>query len=79
LPHDSKFTNISKTSLSLQFDTNKITFFDELKINLPLSLTAKHHLLFTVVGIEKDKKTGNARNSVIGYAFFPLLKNGKYA
>eukprot|EP01102_Stenamoeba_stenopodia_P020621 TRINITY_DN8117_c0_g1_i1.p1 TRINITY_DN8117_c0_g1~~TRINITY_DN8117_c0_g1_i1.p1 ORF type:complete len:1469 (+),score=306.22 TRINITY_DN8117_c0_g1_i1:1546-5952(+) len=57
---------------------------DEFKIKLPVTLTPKHHLLFTfyhLVATTKKKKKGKDEQEVelvCGYSFLPLYPDGKF-
>ncbi|XP_069468948.1 dedicator of cytokinesis protein 11 isoform X2 [Ambystoma mexicanum] len=58
-------------------------FYDEVKIELPIHLTAKHHLLFTFFHVSCDinaKGTTKKHETVetsVGYAWIPLLHDGR--
>ncbi|NXI38209.1 DOC11 protein, partial [Galbula dea] len=58
-------------------------FYDEIKIELPIHLHQKHHLLFTFyhVSCEINTKTTSKKQDTIetqvGYAWVPLLKDGR--
>ncbi|XP_073470516.1 dedicator of cytokinesis protein 9 isoform X5 [Aquarana catesbeiana] len=58
-------------------------FYDEIKIELPTQLHEKHHLLFTFyhVSCDTSSKGGTKKKDVIesqvGYAWLPLLKDGR--
>ncbi|XP_041436699.1 dedicator of cytokinesis 9 L homeolog isoform X6 [Xenopus laevis] len=58
-------------------------FYDEIKIELPTQLHEKHHLLFTLfhVSCDTSSKGGTKKRDVIesqvGYAWLPLLKDGR--
>ncbi|XP_063281579.1 dedicator of cytokinesis protein 9 isoform X3 [Pelobates fuscus] len=58
-------------------------FYDEIKIELPTQLHGKHHLLFTFyhVSCDTSSKGGTKKKDVIesqvGYAWLPLLKDGR--
>ena len=58
-------------------------FYDEIKIRLPANLHHKHHLFFTFfhVSCEGQKKTLSSKraDSVVGYAWLPLLGRGRLA
>lgn len=60
-------------------------FYDEIKIELPIHLHEKHHLLFTFyhVSCELNTKPSNKKKdaveSQVGYSWFQLLKNGRLA
>ncbi|XP_075056037.1 dedicator of cytokinesis protein 9 isoform X4 [Mixophyes fleayi] len=58
-------------------------FYDEIKIELPTQLHEKHHLLFTFyhVSCDTSSKGGTKKRDIIesqvGYAWLPLLKDGR--
>ncbi|KAL4715192.1 hypothetical protein ACJJTC_012239 [Scirpophaga incertulas] len=56
------------------------TWCDEVKIRLPATITAQHHLLFSFYHISCDiaKKNDINVESCIGYAWVPLLKNDRF-
>ena len=58
-------------------------WYDEVKVDLPTTLTTKHHLLFTFVHVscdlskqKKDKDSGNPE-TVVGYSWLPLIHKGR--
>ncbi|XP_069752851.1 dedicator of cytokinesis protein 10 [Narcine bancroftii] len=60
-------------------------FYDEVKIELPTQLNEKHHILFSFYHISCDlatkggSKKKEALETQVGYAWLPLLKNGRLA
>ncbi|XP_029462556.1 dedicator of cytokinesis protein 11 isoform X7 [Rhinatrema bivittatum] len=58
-------------------------FYDEVKVELPIHLHQKHHLLFTFYHVSCDINTkGTAKKhdtveTAVGYAWLPLLKEGR--
>ncbi|KAJ8350269.1 hypothetical protein SKAU_G00253990 [Synaphobranchus kaupii] len=58
-------------------------FYDEVKIELPIQLHEKHHLLFSFYHVSCDissKASTKRRDQVetqVGYAWLPLLKDGR--
>ncbi|XP_041054568.1 dedicator of cytokinesis protein 9 isoform X1 [Carcharodon carcharias] len=58
-------------------------FYDEVKVELPTQLHEKHHLLFTFYHVSCDnssKGTTKKRETIesqVGYAWLPLLKDGR--
>lgn len=64
----------------LHHSTNP-TWYDEIKIRLPLNLTAQHHLLFSFVHVSCDlskKRDANASfETPVGYGWLPILAKGK--
>lgn len=57
------------------------TFYEEIKLRLPLNITAQHHILFTFYhiscNITKKKDYSIAPETSVGYAWLPLLNKGK--
>lgn len=57
------------------------TWYEELKLRLPLQLTAQHHLLFSFVHVScdlsKKRDPGAAMESPVGFAWLPLLYKGR--
>ncbi|XP_072556419.1 dedicator of cytokinesis protein 9-like isoform X23 [Paramormyrops kingsleyae] len=58
-------------------------FYDEIKMELPTQLHEKHHLFFTFyhVGCDNNNKASTKRKeaveSQVGYAWLPLLRDGR--
>ncbi len=49
------------------------------RVAVPLSITRKHHLLFTLYEVDVNSIVGgNGKSKVIGYAFLPLLVQGAF-
>jgi hypothetical protein len=59
------------------YHTRSPIFMDEFKIQLPMVLTERHHLFFTIyhVSVESSKCEKRARrlDSAVGFAFLPLV------
>lgn len=57
------------------------TWYEEIKLRLPLSLTSQHHLLFSFVHVSCDlskKRDHNASmEQPVGFAWLPLLQKGR--
>lgn len=57
------------------------TWYEEVKMRLPLNITAQHHLLFSFVHVSCDlskKRDANASfENPVGYGWLPLLNKGK--
>lgn len=56
------------------------TFYEEIKIKLPLNLTPQHHFLFSFLHIScdiKKKECTTVQESPVGYSWLPLLNKGK--
>lgn len=58
---------------------NKVPdFLEEVKMALPANITPRHHLFFTFLHVSVDQsKKGKAPETAVGYAFLPLLRDGK--
>ncbi|XP_076837011.1 dedicator of cytokinesis protein 10 isoform X3 [Brachyhypopomus gauderio] len=60
-------------------------FYDEVKVELPIQLQEKHHLLFSFFHVTCDinaktsSKKKEALETPVGYAWLPLLKDGRLA
>ncbi|KAK1790469.1 hypothetical protein P4O66_014004 [Electrophorus voltai] len=60
-------------------------FYDEVKIELPIQLQEKHHLLFSFYHVTCDinaktsSKKKEALETSVGFAWLPLLKDGRLA
>ncbi|XP_053129814.1 dedicator of cytokinesis protein 11 isoform X3 [Hemicordylus capensis] len=58
-------------------------FYDEIKIELPIHLHQKHHLLFTFyhvsceINTKGTAKKQDAVETTVGFAWLPLLKDGR--
>ncbi|XP_066571023.1 dedicator of cytokinesis protein 11 isoform X2 [Amia ocellicauda] len=72
----------SATAAVLHHNQNP-EFYDEIKIELPIHLHAKHHVLFTFYHISCEyntKASTKKRDSVetlVGYTWLPLMKDGR--
>lgn len=56
------------------------TWYEEIKIQLPVHITSQHHLLFSFHHIScdsKKKELANSLESPVGFAWLPLLNKGK--
>ncbi|CAF0781521.1 unnamed protein product [Didymodactylos carnosus] len=73
------FTHVYYTPVSHHCQTPQ--FYSEIKFNLPLVLTDQHHILFTFLHVSCDIKkifnTVQEKELVVGYAWIPILKNGR--
>ncbi|XP_036403695.1 dedicator of cytokinesis protein 11 [Megalops cyprinoides] len=54
-------------------------FYDEIKIELPVHIHEKHHILFTFyhISCEFSTKKREGVESLVGYSWAPLLKEGR--
>ncbi|RZF44325.1 hypothetical protein LSTR_LSTR006875 [Laodelphax striatellus] len=68
----------SATSCVLHHTTTP-AWYDEIKMRLPVKLTANPHLLFTFthISIEGSKKRDTGPETTVGYAWLPLLSKGR--
>ncbi|CCW59535.1 unnamed protein product [Phytomonas sp. EM1] len=59
--------------------SSEVNLSDEIKIQLPLNLTAKHHIFFTLYASQQKTRSsvsGQARAIKVGYAALPFLVDG---
>ncbi|KAK3914024.1 Dedicator of cytokinesis protein 9 [Frankliniella fusca] len=70
---------VSQICCSIVHHNTTPTWCDEVKIRLPIQITAKHHLLFTFYHISCDttKKKDVNVETCVGYAWVPLLHKGR--
>ncbi|XP_072330611.1 dedicator of cytokinesis protein 10 isoform X6 [Scyliorhinus torazame] len=82
-PGGSLFTTSAQTTV-LHHSQNP-DFYDEVKIELPTQLNEKHHILFSFYHISCDlatkggSKKKEALETQVGYAWLPLMKDGRLA
>ncbi|XP_078065091.1 dedicator of cytokinesis protein 10 [Mustelus asterias] len=82
-PGGSLFTTSAQTTV-LHHSQNP-DFYDEVKIELPTQLNEKHHILFSFYHISCDlatkggSKKREALETQVGYAWLPLMKDGRLA
>ncbi|XP_053717211.1 dedicator of cytokinesis protein 11 isoform X4 [Synchiropus splendidus] len=80
-PGDSLFTGCSYAAVLHHNQSPE--FYDEVKVELPVHLHEKHHVLFTFyhISCESSNKTGSKKRegveSLVGYSWMPLLKEGR--
>ena len=53
----------------------QVMWYSELKIAVPLAVTRKHHLLFTIEEVDPSIQKGH---KTVGFAFLPLLNQGAF-
>lgn len=57
------------------------TWYEEIKIRLPLIIGAQHHILFSFVHVScdlsKKREANSSFESPVGYSWLPLLSKGK--
>uniref|UniRef100_A0A8C2ZDH2 Dedicator of cytokinesis 11 n=1 Tax=Cyclopterus lumpus TaxID=8103 RepID=A0A8C2ZDH2_CYCLU len=80
-PGDSLFT--SAAYAAVLHHNQSPEFYDEVKIELPVHVHEKHHILFTFyhISCESSSKAGGKRRegveSLVGHSWMPLLKDGR--
>uniref|UniRef100_A0A3P8W7M7 Dedicator of cytokinesis 11 n=1 Tax=Cynoglossus semilaevis TaxID=244447 RepID=A0A3P8W7M7_CYNSE len=80
-PGDSLFTG--STYAAVLHHNQSPEFYDEVKIELPVHLHEKHHVLFTFyhISCESSSKASSKKRegveSLVGYSWMPLLKDGR--
>ncbi|XP_029941192.1 dedicator of cytokinesis protein 11 isoform X2 [Salarias fasciatus] len=80
-PGDSLFTGSAYAAVLHHNQSPE--FYDEVKLELPVHVHEKHHLLFTFyhVSCESGSKAGGKKRdgveSLVGYSWMPLLKDGR--
>lgn len=64
----------------LHHNTNP-TWYEEIKLRLPLNITNQHHILFSFVHVScdlsKKRDAGSLFENPVGYSWLPLLTKGK--
>jgi dedicator of cytokinesis protein 9/10/11 len=71
---------VSRLSCPVLHHQTSPSWYEEIKIQLPLHITPQHHLLFSFFHIScdiKKKELSNSLETSVGYAWLPLLKKGK--
>ncbi|XP_063703194.1 dedicator of cytokinesis protein 9 isoform X3 [Culicoides brevitarsis] len=71
---------ISKISCPVLHHNTSPVWYEEIKIRLPLAITAQHHILFSFVHVSCNigkKKDTDPVESPVGFAWIPLLTKGK--
>lgn len=80
-PGDSLFT--SSSYAAVLHHNQSPEFYDEIKLELPVHVHEKHHILFTFyhISCESSSKTSSKKRegveSLVGYSWMPLLKDGR--
>lgn len=76
-------TLVSQQSCPVLHHSTAPTWYEEIKLRLPLRITAQHHLLFSFFHVscniakKKDLASGTSAETPVGYAWLPLLAKGK--
>ncbi|XP_055683113.1 dedicator of cytokinesis protein 9 isoform X1 [Lutzomyia longipalpis] len=71
---------VSQVSCPVLHHNTCPTWYEEVKLKLPLHITTQHHILFSFVHVSCDlgkKKENNSFETPVGYAWLPLLMKGK--
>lgn len=72
---------LDKISCPVLHHSTTPTWYEEIKIRLPLNITGHHHLLFSFVHVSCDlskrRDTNTTYENAVGYAWMPLLSKGK--
>ncbi|XP_055550317.1 dedicator of cytokinesis protein 9 isoform X3 [Wyeomyia smithii] len=75
-------TLISQMSCPVIHHNTSPTWYEEIKLRLPLRITAQHHLLFSFFHVscniaKKKDLVSTSAETPVGYAWLPLLTKGK--
>eukprot|EP01121_Diplochlamys_sp_Union-15-3_P002273 TRINITY_DN11986_c0_g1_i1.p1 TRINITY_DN11986_c0_g1~~TRINITY_DN11986_c0_g1_i1.p1 ORF type:complete len:250 (-),score=11.62 TRINITY_DN11986_c0_g1_i1:27-776(-) len=67
------------TTVAVTNNNRSLLFYDEIKLKLPISLTHKHNLVFTLIQIntEKGKQTPKEQCTILGIGFTTILTNNR--
>ncbi|XP_072315013.1 dedicator of cytokinesis protein 11 isoform X2 [Eucyclogobius newberryi] len=80
-PGDSLFT--SSVYAAVLHHNQSPEFYDEVKVELPVHVHEKHHILFTFyhISCESSSKTSSKKRegveTLVGYSWMPLLRDGR--
>ncbi|XP_049849883.1 dedicator of cytokinesis protein 8-like [Schistocerca gregaria] len=76
-----KFTNTASTNVTYHNNKKRPLFFEEIKLELPVSLTSKHHIVASFYHVQCHMKKSNHSDDPnllpIGYALIKLYPDGK--
>lgn len=73
-------TLISQISCPVLHHNTSPSWYEEVKIRLPLAITTQHHILFSFTHVSCNitkKKDSDPVDSPVGYAWLPLISKGK--
>lgn len=74
-------TFVPKISCPVLHHNTNPTWYEEIKLRLPLNITSQHHILFSFVHVScdlsKKRDTGASFENPVGYSWLPLLAKGK--
>ena len=77
----SKSIFLSQISCPVLHHSTNPTWYEEIKLQLPLNITAQHHILFSYVHVScdlsKKREQGALFENPVGYSWLPLLTKGK--
>lgn len=69
---------VNQVSCAVLHHSTTPCWYEEIKVRLPINLTANHHLLFTFYHVSCDiSKKKDTVESSVGFAWLPLLQKGK--
>ncbi|XP_053664214.1 dedicator of cytokinesis protein 9 [Anopheles marshallii] len=73
---------VSQMSCPVLHHNTSPTWYEEIKLRLPLNITAQHHLLFSFFHVscniaKKKDLTTTSTETPVGFAWLPLLAKGK--
>ncbi|GLG92417.1 Dedicator of cytokinesis protein 9 [Gryllus bimaculatus] len=71
---------VSRMTCTVLHHSTSPSWYEEVKVKLPISLHARHHLLFTFHHVSCDQSKKPSQNGVetcVGYAWLPLLHKGR--
>ncbi|XP_069677062.1 dedicator of cytokinesis protein 9 isoform X2 [Periplaneta americana] len=70
---------VHQSSCTVLHHSTTPTWYEEVKLRLPINLHSKHHLLFTFyhISCELSKKKENSIETCVGYTWLPLLQKGR--
>lgn len=73
---------VSQMSCPVLHHNTSPTWYEEIKLRLPLRITAQHHLLFSFFHVscniaKKKDLVSTVAETPVGYAWLPLLTKGK--
>jgi len=70
---------VTEAWAAVNFHSKTPTFYEEIKIAIPLNLTKTHHVLFSFYHVGcKVKKGQPTEETLLGYSWLPILDNGQY-
>lgn len=73
-------TFVSQLSCPVLHHNSTPTWYEEIKLELPLQLTSQHHILFSFIHVScnlSKKKDNVSLETPVGFAWLPLLNRGR--